>query len=302
MTAPSAERRNQPPPRRVVAETVAEWEPGTFVENLAAGPDGSWLVTIPSHRRIDRVDRDGHTAVFAELDRMPTGIVTDGTGALVLAGSIGDRNWQLVRANQGRCELVGDLPELLFGNGMQRAGERLLAMDSAQGLVLDIDAGSGDSTVWLRHPLLSAPDPRAPMPGANGVAVHKDWVYISNTARALLLRCTLAQRELEVVAENLAADDFALHPHGAIFLATHHGNSVVELAPGGSRTELAGREQGMAGSTAVALDPEAPDVLYATTTGGMQGLHDRDGEPARLVRLQLNSDSTSKPRPVRHDR
>lgn len=280
-----------PPPRRVVAETVTQWEPGTFVENLTPGPDGSWLVTIPSHRRIDRVDRDGHTAVFVELDRRPTGIVADGTGALVLAGSIGNRNWQLVRAGQGRCEVVGDLPELVFGNGMQRAGEHLLAMDSARGLVLDIDAGSGDSAVWLRDPLLSDPDPGTPMPGANGVAVDNDWVYISNTARALLLRCRLARRELEVVAENLLSDDFAVHPNGGIFLATHHGNSVVELSPDGSRAELAGREQGMTGSTAVALDPEAPDILYATTTGGMRGLHDHEGEPARLVRLRLDPDA-----------
>lgn len=81
--------------RPAVAETVAEWEPGTFVENLAAGPDGSWLVRIPSHYRIDRVDRDGHTQVFTEVDRTPTGIVADGTGALALAGTIGARDWQL---------------------------------------------------------------------------------------------------------------------------------------------------------------------------------------------------------------
>ena len=269
------------------AETVAEWEPGTFVENLAAGPDGSWLVTIPSHRRIDRVDREGHVAVFAELDRMATGIVADGAGVLVLAGSIGDRNWQLVRADHGRCEVVGDLPELVFGNGLQRVGGHLLAMDSALGLVLEIDAGSGDSATWLRHPLLAAPDPGARMPGANGVAVQGDQVYISNTARALLLRCSLGRRDLEVVAENLTADDFAVHLDGRIFLATHHGNSVVELTPDGGRTELAGREQGMAGSTAVALDPHDPGVLCVTTTGGMRGLRDRAGEPARLVRLRL---------------
>ncbi|GAB3899381.1 hypothetical protein GCM10029964_085240 [Kibdelosporangium lantanae] len=213
--------------------------------------------------------------------------VADGAGALVLAGAIGTRNWQLLRVGHERCEVISALPELIFGNGMQRAGEHLLAVDSALGLVLDIDAANGDSAVWLRHPVLSAPAPDTPMPGANGIAVHQDQVYISNTARALLLRCSLAQRDPGVVAENLTADDFAMHPDGRIFLATHHGNSVVELDPDGRRAELAGREQGMAGSTAVATDPNAPDVLYVTTTGGMRGPRDRDGEPARLVRLRL---------------
>src|SRR5262249_19949790 len=119
------------------AETVTEWEPGTFVENLAAGPDGSWLVTIPSHRRIDRVHRDGRSEVFAELDRMPTGIVADADGAFVIAGSINTRDWQLVRIEHGRSRAVCALPDLVFGNGMQRVGERLLAVDSALGLALD---------------------------------------------------------------------------------------------------------------------------------------------------------------------
>jgi hypothetical protein len=275
------------PSAGLLAQTVAEWEPGTFVENLAAGPDGSWLVTIPSHRRIDRVDRDGHIEVIAELDRMPTGIVTDTTGALVLAGSIGSRDWQLIRVERDRCQVVRELPDLVFGNGMQRAGEDLLAMDSALGLALRIDPTTGESWVWLRNPLLLAPDSHDFMPGANGVAVHGESVYISNTARALLLRCSTEQRDVAVVAEDLAADDFVVHPDGRIFLATHHGNSVLQLAPDGSRAELAGRAQGVAGSTAVALDPDNPDVLYVTATGGMRGLRDRGGQPARLVRLRL---------------
>jgi hypothetical protein len=51
--------------------------------------------------------------------------------------------------------------------------------------------------------------------------------------------------------------------------------------------------QGLAGGTAVALDPDDPDVLYVTTTGGMRGLYDRSAQPARLVRLRLTSEGAA---------
>jgi hypothetical protein len=58
---------------------------------------------------------------------------------------------------------------------------------------------------WLRHPLLLAPAAHDFMPGANGVAVQEESVYISNTAQALLLRCSTATRNLVTIAENLTA-------------------------------------------------------------------------------------------------
>ncbi len=161
---------------------------------------------------------------------------------------------------------------------MQRVGGHLLAMDSALGLALDIDPATGAHRF---------------MPGANGVAAHGESVYISNTAQALLLRCSTVH-DVTLVAENLTAGPFAAHPDGRIFLATQHGNSVLQLDPHGRRVELAGQTQGLMGSTAVALDP-IPDVLYVTTTGGMRGPRDRDAQPARLVRLRLTSGG-------RHDR
>lgn len=218
---------------QLLTEIAAEREPGTFVENLADTSDGGWLVTIPSHHRIDRVDREGHTAVFVELDRPPTGIVADATG---------------------------------------------------------VDPATGEPAAWLRHPLLLAPAARGFMPGANGAAVHGKSVYIFNTTWAMLRRCSTAGRSVAVVAENLTVDDFVVHPDGRIFLATHHGNSVLQLdADGRRRAEFAGPTQGLMGSTAVALDPGDPDVLYVTTTGGMRGLHDRNARPARLVRLRFTS-------------
>lgn len=62
----------------VPAETVAQWEPGTFVENLAPAPDGGWFVTLPSHRRVDHVAVSDRRTTVAQLATMPTGIVADG--------------------------------------------------------------------------------------------------------------------------------------------------------------------------------------------------------------------------------
>jgi hypothetical protein len=280
------------PLRPVPVEVVAQWEPGTFIENLAAMPDGGWLVTLPSHNRIDRVRPDGRHEPFAMLDHRPTGIVADGDGALVLTGSIGEANWRLIRVRPGSGpESVCDLPGLRFGNGMERAGGILLANDSALGLVLAIDPAGGTSQPWLRHEWLTGPIPGSPMPGANGMAVHDGWVYLSNTGRARLMRCPVDSDDpgagLEVVAERLAADDFAVHPGGRIYLATHYLNSVLQLDPDGARVDIAGPEQGATGSTAVAVDPGDPQLLYVTTTGGMIGLDDTGAEPARLLRLRL---------------
>jgi hypothetical protein len=142
---------------QLLAEIAAEWEPGTFVENLAGTSDGGWLVTIPSHRRIDR------------LDRPPTGIVADATGA---------------------------------------------------------DPATGEPAAWLRHPLLLAPAAHGFMPGANGAAVHGKSVHISNAARAMLLHCSTAGCDVAVVAENLTADDFVVHPARLVRLRLTSGGAT----------------------------------------------------------------------------
>ena len=77
----------------MAAETIAHWEPGTFLENLAARPDGSWLVTIPSLNRVDLVQPDGSHEVFARPAHHVTGIVADGTAAYVLTGSMRQHDW-----------------------------------------------------------------------------------------------------------------------------------------------------------------------------------------------------------------
>ena len=278
--------------RPVAAQVVAEWAPGTFLEGLAGRPDGSWLVSVPSHNRVDLVRPDGRRDVFADLPDRGIGIVADGDGAFVIVGSLRERNWRLVRVDHGASRTVCPLPQLTFGNGLAAAGGRLLATDSEQGLVLAVDPVGGTSSIWLRHELLTGFTADVPLPGANGIAVRDGAVYVTNTGQALLLRCPLHSAdpaaELETVATRLVADGVDLGADGLVYLATHFLDSVVRLDLNGSRTTIAGPEQGIVGSTTVAVDPYDPTALLVATTGGMKGVTGPGDGPARLVRLRLD--------------
>lgn len=275
-------------PHQVPAEIVTEWEPGTFAENLAPGPERSWLVTLTSHGRVDRVSADGSREVFAEVGGMPTGIVADLGGAFVVSGHIGQEGWRLYRVDAAGVETVCDLPELRFGNGMARSGEQLFVADSARGLVLAVTPSTGRYTVWLEHELLTPTEESGGVPGVNGVTARGEHLYLTSTSRALVLRVALGATagEPEVVAEQLLADDFDIHPDGRMFLATHVFDSVRQLDPDGGNRDIAGRHQGIETSTSVAVDPRDSTRLWVTTAGERFGSRERE-KPARLVRLTV---------------
>ncbi|AXX31353.1 hypothetical protein APASM_3988 [Actinosynnema pretiosum subsp. pretiosum] len=269
---------------------VAEWPPGTFVENLAPGGRGRWLVTLPSHRRVDVVQPDGAHRPLVELPHPATGIAPVPGGALVLTGPLGEAGWRLLRVGtEAGVREVCELPDLRFGNGMAWAGNELLVADSALGAVFAVDPESGRARVWLHHELLARQDPRSPFPGVNGVSAHAGQVHLTSTDRGLLLRCPVdaanPAAEVEVVATGVCGDDLAATDDGALWIATHTGDSVVRRLPGGELEEVAGVRQGAAGATAVAVDPEAPEVLYATTNGGMTRSRGRAPGPGRLLRI-----------------
>jgi len=293
-----------PPLHPVPAAVVAEWPPGTFLENLApsAAHPGSWLVTIPSHNRVDRVDPDGSRHTVAEVPNAVTGIATTGFGTFVLTGVMGAAGWQLARIDEstdsaggsaGTVDIVCDIPDLRLGNGLAWDGRRLFAVDSALGHLVAIDPVAGTSAVWLAHELLGPLERDSPLPGANGITVHDPYVYVTNSGRALLLRCPLTGHdlagELEVVAEQQAGDDFDIDPRGRVYLATNVQHSVVRLDPDGHREGIAGLEQWVAGATSAALDPRDPTALYVTSTGGILNPPPGGVQPGRLVRLTLDS-------------
>ena len=271
---------------------VAQWPPGTFLENLALDPNGrSFLVTSPSDCAVYRVSPESSVQTAAQFDQTPTGIVSHPRlGTLVAVGTQGKPDWRLFRITTHGAEPVCDLPEMLGANGMTWAGNRLLVVDSGRSVIAAVDSSAGTAETWLRHPLLTPVDDGAPLPGINGLAFHSGWVVMTSTDRGLILKVRASSHDpaagLEVVAERLVGDDLTVAPDGRIFVATHTYHSVLCLHPDGRREDVATHADGIAGPTAVAIGGGPSPALYVTTTGGLLSPPAGEVEPARLIRVE----------------
>jgi hypothetical protein len=280
----------------VPGKVVATWPAGTFAENLVVRPDGTILVSLHSHKRIDRYEpATGRVGTFAELPAPAAGLALDASGDLwVTGGALGAAPgyvWRVDRA--GKAYPWVEVADAYFMNGCTPLrGERtLLVCESATGRVLAVDQAAKKWRVWLADPRLAPSN--AQMPGANGVKIFGGFAYISVTDSNTLYRVKLgaggAPGPLEIVAENLRADDFAFARSGALYIATHPAQSVVRLEPGGARVTLAGPDQGTVGSTACAFGRSRADekALYVTTTGGVYFPYENVLQDAKLVRLEV---------------
>jgi hypothetical protein len=275
------------PTAPAAVSVIAEWAPGTFLENLAPAPDRAWWVTSPSHRRVDLVGPDGVVRDRTDLPHAATGIVADGPDALVCCGDPGSTGWRLYRLRDGAAAAVADLGEVRFANGLTRYGDDLVVADSARGALAVVDRATGRTTTVRADPLLTTRDPAGPLPGVNGLAVTPGGdLLVTSTERSLVLRLRgpLDSGPLEVVAERLVADDLCVTADGVAYLATHTYHSILRLDPDGGRRDVATHAQGVAGPTSVAVDPD-DGSLVACTTGGLLAPPDGAPEPARLLRI-----------------
>jgi hypothetical protein len=280
-------------------EIVAEWPPGTFLENLARGVDGqSWFVTSPTDRAVYRVGPDKSVHIAAQFDATPTGIASHPQiGTLTAVGTQGQPDWRLYRLTADGAEAVCNLPDVLGANGMTWAGDRLLMVDSPRSVVVKVDVETGTADVWLQHPLLTPADAASPLPGINGLTLHAGYVVMTSSDRGLILRVPATSQhpadELEVVAERLVGDDLAAAPDGRLFIATHTYHSVLCLHPDGRREDVATHKDGVAGPTAVAISDGPSPAVYVSTSGGLLSPPAGEVEPARLMRIDALRTTTA---------
>ena len=280
------------PVRPVPANTLATFGTGEFLENLAIAPDGTLYVTSYQAGKVYRVTREGQVRPWASVDGTLAGIVLNPDGSAVLSGWVGGKEPALFAVDpDGRSRVALRLPGAQFPNGMLRWRDGVvLVADSYRGVIWRADLTQGRADVWLDHDSLARASTDNPTPAANGIKRHGDAVYVSNTARQLLVKIPVIDGQAgapEIVQRDLGLDDFDFDSAGTLYGATHVYNSVVRRSPSGELTVIAGLPQGMAGSTAVAYSPAGGGELFVTTNGGVSMPPPGGVEPGKVVRLRL---------------
>ena len=265
-----------------------------FIENIAGDDQGNLYVTSVDEGRVYKVDPMGNVEEYASVTGKLTGIAIAGAGRFLCSGWAADGIPTIYLLDEHR-NLIPKLSlyEAQFLNGVTTlAPGSFLICDAYAGLLWKYDLASNKATPWKSHELLTRLDPDDPMPAANGVKIHEETVFVSNTARNLLLKIPIEAGlpgEPEIFLDKVNLDDFAIAGDGHIFATTHIFNSVIEITPGGKLYTIGGLDQGLSGSTAAIFGRTDKDrkTLYVTTNGGISyppagGLQD-----GKIVKIEI---------------
>ncbi|KAI9858974.1 MAG: hypothetical protein M1824_003975 [Vezdaea acicularis] len=305
-------------PSPLPVSIIHEFPIGYFVENIAVRPSGALLLTVHNRSELIHLDPSQSPPVPVVVHTFPlnvSGIVeVEPDTFYISAGTIGDKGsyaiWKVDMAPfvAGADETIQtpatiskhvDVPDALFLNGSALLSPTegiFLAVDSIASRLFAINVKSCTATTWLQHGAFAKTTQNPVYPGANGAKRFGDAVYVSNTEAAQILRCVVgpggeATGTLDVVAEHLNADDFTFDADGAAYLTTHIYQSVVKLAPDGTRSRIVGdvKDPLCAGSTAAAFGRRQADreVLYVTTTGGMSLPVNGEVVKAKVLRVEV---------------
>ncbi|WP_046734480.1 hypothetical protein [Streptomyces humi] len=256
---------------------------GQTPENVVAERGGSADVSFSYARQVARVTRERRVRVLATLpaERSPrtpllNSAVTlglaralDGTLYVNYATGTGRTGIWRIPAGGGTPEQIAELPSDGLPNGLaldERHGV-LYAADSALATVWRVPQAGGTPTAWATGAALAALPGAAGGFGANGVKVHKDAVWVTNSDRGTLLRIPVRKDGSAGSAETRATgltgvDDFVFPGHSDVVLAAlNPSNEVVLVHPDGTRATVLTVQDGLSNPTSLAV--QGRDVYVA---------------------------------------
>ncbi len=273
----------------VPVTVVKTYDEGVWLESVRAGSDGT--LYLSANRDLDFARADYyHSAQGEVIARRPDGSETvlfttpvgstAGVVAVALDGTLYVTSngatsgiWRILP--DGTNSLLTSLPRGAWPNGLAFGPEGMLySADSNLGLIWRIDPASGKSEIATKDPALLARRFVALAPGANGIQFQGRDMIVTVSDATSILRFRMTDTgdfsAPEVVATGIPGDDFAIGKDGSLFVTTHPYNTVVRVAPDGTRTVVADAGDGVTGAVdAVFGTTDADrDTLYVATDGG----------------------------------
>ncbi|MFG2937387.1 SMP-30/gluconolactonase/LRE family protein [Streptomyces sp. NPDC048282] len=257
---------------------------GQTPENMVAERNGSVVVSFSAARQIAKVTRERRIRVLATLpaesrprtplvhDAVTLGLARAEDGTLYVNYATGTAKTGIWRipASGGAPEQIAALPPDGVPNGLALDERRgvLYAADSVLGTVWRVPLAGGTPTAWAAGGALDGLPETADGVGANGIKVHKDAVWVTNSDRGMLLRIPVAADGSAGVAEERASglpgvDDFVFPGHSDIVLAALiTSNEVALVRPDGTHSTVLGVQDGLSNPTSLAVSGQ--DLFVAS--------------------------------------
>ncbi|MGW4733803.1 hypothetical protein ACWEQC_32335 [Streptomyces shenzhenensis] len=246
---------------------------GQVAESIALEPGGGVVIGLIHARQVVRVAKDGAVQVLATMPLPPgggtttpvvgtpgvTGVARSDSGAVYFLYSSGQGGltgiWQVRRSGEPR--LVVPLPADSFPNALVIDGkwDRFLVTDSTGGRIWQAPLRGGEASVWSVDPAL-APNGFF---GANGMKIHDGAVWAGNSDQGTLVRIPVTKdggsgRATVRATQLEGIDDFDFTGRGTeILAAINQTSKLVRVGANGAQETLLDAEDGMQGTTAVAI-------------------------------------------------
>lgn len=265
------------------------------MENIAATRNGSLLVTIvgrPEVHIVNPLVTPPTALVVAKIpDVNAVFSITELSDNIfaIAAGNYTTENapvpgsfsvWSIDLSSHYKAAKVGkivDVPGVGMINGLATLDSKtLLLADSWKGNIASLDVESGKNSIWFEDKSTASnfSAPGSPL-DVNGVKVHEDGVYYTNTVQSSLNRVRFDRTAGKVIGmtETLAQgnaiavpDDFAVLEDGSVILG-HPLSDVMVKVRKDRKVEVVAKVEDVPAAT-LATAKEGKDIVYLSSMDG----------------------------------
>lgn len=297
------------PPDAPQLEVLAAFNPAALEtpENLAFDRDGNLYLSLALTGEIRKIAPDGTQSTFIQFPigapltlcgpffNAVTGITIDPQDdtlyASVVSCDLASRGiWRITP--DGTADILATLPLASIPNGIDLRRGFLYVADSSLSRVWRVPADGGTAEVWFEDPLLAG-DLGSGLPGANGLKIFRNEVYVASSTQGLIVAIPIEPdgsagdaRVHAVMPSGTGCDDFDFDVHGSIYCTTDPTNLLVRLDPDGTTEILLTFADGLDGPTAALFGRQGQDRFNLYITNGAFPFFSTTHQPS-LMRLHL---------------